>query len=109
MRLPKRHTSWRPYSVPTVWPAYDEPVGTRAVSDVSEWMERLEHENEQLRYALESRPVIDLAGGADGRLRLSDRGRVGDFGGGFPEQQRLAAGGGRCGDCGGDGAGIDAA
>ncbi|MFD7056899.1 ANTAR domain-containing protein [Streptomyces mirabilis] len=48
----------------TVWPACDELVGSRAVSDVSERMERLEHENEQLRYAIESRPVIDLARGA---------------------------------------------
>lgn len=56
MRLPQRHTSWRAYSVPTtVWPACDEPVGSRAVPDMSERIERLEHENEQLRHAIESR------------------------------------------------------
>ncbi|MFD8759312.1 hypothetical protein [Streptomyces mirabilis] len=56
MRLPQRYTSWRPYSVPTtVWSACDEPVGSRAVPDMSERIERLEHENEQLRHAIESR------------------------------------------------------
>ncbi|WP_328982804.1 ANTAR domain-containing protein [Streptomyces mirabilis] len=48
----------------TAWPACDEPVGSRAVSDGPERMERLERENEQLRHAIESRPVIDLARGA---------------------------------------------
>ncbi|MFE2838612.1 ANTAR domain-containing protein [Streptomyces mirabilis] len=48
----------------TVWPACDELVGFRAVSDVSDRIERLERENEQLRYAIESRPVIDWARGA---------------------------------------------
>lgn len=86
MRLPQRRTSWRPYSVPTtLWPACDEPADSRAVPDMSERIERLEHENEQLGHAIESRPVIDLARGADAHLPLSGRGRVGDLGGGLPD------------------------
>ncbi|QKV97116.1 ANTAR domain-containing protein [Streptomyces sp. NA02950] len=55
MRPPQRRVSRRAKGVPTGWSACD---------DTSERTERLEEENAQLRYAIKSRPVIDLARGA---------------------------------------------
>nr|WTB12184.1 ANTAR domain-containing protein [Streptomyces antimycoticus] len=55
MRPPQRRVSRRAIGAPSGWSACD---------DTSERTELLEEENAQLRYAMKSRPVIDLARGA---------------------------------------------
>ncbi|GAP47383.1 ANTAR domain-containing protein [Streptomyces azureus] len=66
MRPPPHSGFRRARSAPALWAGCDEPPGAGGVPDraAPERVERLEPENEQLKQAIDNRPMIDMARGA---------------------------------------------